>query len=274
MSALGRKEQPMAEAEKILTPTLPVLFLAHGAPVLMDDAVWVKELGDWARALPVPKSILMVSAHWEDRPTSIGAEKTVPLVYDFYGFPRQYYEVTYPAPGAPDLGQRVRELLGQKALPVTEAPTRGLDHGAYVPLLCMYPDARVPVLQISMPSLDPKELYGLGRALAPLAREGVLIVGSGFITHNMSTAFKRETPSWAKEFDVWAGEVLSKRDVDQVLDFQNRAPAARTALPTTEHFAPLIVALGAAPEEKPVSFPITGFWPAAGSFTKRSVQFG
>jgi 4,5-DOPA dioxygenase extradiol len=275
VGAFGRKEDPlMSESNAPAATELPVLFLAHGAPMLLDDAAWVKELGDWARALPKPKSILMVSAHWEDRPTSIGAETAVPLVYDFYGFPEKYYQLQYPSPGAPELASRVRSLLSEKNIPVTNASTRGLDHGAYVPLLCMYPDANVPVLQVSMPSLDPKELYAVGRALRPLAKEGVLVIGSGFLTHNMSTVFKRDTPEWAHEFDDWAKDVLARRDVDQLLDFIDKGPAARTALPTTEHFAPVIFAAGAADDGKKASFPITGFWPAAGSFTKRSVQFG
>jgi 4,5-DOPA dioxygenase extradiol len=216
----------------------------------------------------------MISAHWEDRPTSIGSETTLPLVYDFYGFPERFYQMQYPSPGAPELAARVRGMLAEKNVPFTNVPTRGLDHGAYVPLMCMYPEADVPVLQISMPSLAPNELFALGRALAPLAKEGVLIVGSGFLTHNMSTGFRRETPQWARDFDEWSKDVLARRDTDSLLDFMQKGPAARTALPTTEHFAPVIVAAGAADPGKNVTFPITGFWPAAGSFTKRSVQFG
>ncbi len=253
---------------------LPVVFLAHGAPILMDDEGWVSELGAWAAKLGRPKSILMVSAHWEDRPTTMGATTTVPLVYDFYGFPQRYYEVGYPAPGAPELAARVSELLREANIPVQEDPDRGLDHGAYVPLLCMYPEADVPVLQISMPSLRPLELHSLGRALRALPKEGVLVIGSGFLTHNMQSFTKKETPSWAREFDAWAADVLSRRDVDALLNFETRAPAVQTALPTTEHFAPVILAAGAADETAPVSFPITGFWSVGGGFTRRSVQFG
>ncbi|HXH28691.1 MAG TPA: class III extradiol ring-cleavage dioxygenase [Candidatus Polarisedimenticolia bacterium] len=253
---------------------MPVIFAAHGAPVLLDDERWMGELAAWAAALRRPRSILMVSAHWEERPTTMGATRTVPLVYDFYGFPDKYFRTKYPAPGAPELADRVRELLRSRGMPVAEAPDRGLDHGAYVPLVPMYPGAEVPVLQISMPGLDARELFGLGQALAPLRQEGVLIFGSGFLTHNMRYAFRPGTPAWAREFDGWVDDALSRFDVDALIDFETRAPAARIALPTWEHYAPVLVAAGAVADERPVvTFPITGWW-MDGAFTKRSVQFG
>jgi 4,5-DOPA dioxygenase extradiol len=253
---------------------MPAIFAAHGAPVLLDDPLWIGELAAWARAMPQPKSILMVSAHWEERPTALGATRTVPLVYDFYGFPERYYETQYPAPGAPDLAARVRDLLRQRDIASSDDPTRGLDRGAYVPLLAMYPAADVPVLQISMPRLDPGELFDLGRALAPLRDEGVLLFGSGFLTHNMGYAFRRGIPEWAREFDAWAADAVSRLDVEALQGFRERAPAAELALPTWEHYAPLLVAAGAVADQRPrTSFPITGFW-MEGAFTKRSVQFG
>jgi 4,5-DOPA dioxygenase extradiol len=254
---------------------MPVLFLAHGAPILMDDPAWVGELGALAATLPKPKAVLMLSAHWEKRPATLGATRAVPLYYDFYGFPEHYYQVTYPAPGAPALAERVKALLAARSLPVA-ASERGLDHGAYIPLLCMYPSADVPVLQLSLPSLEPQELFALGQALAPLREEGVLLIGSGFLTHNMRFAFRPATPPWAVEFDAWAADVLARRDHDALLDFMQRAPAAQVALPTTEHFVPVIVAAGAAPERgENVAFPITGFWgQGGGAFTRRSVRFG
>lgn len=252
--------------------SMPAVFAAHGAPVLLDDADWVAELHGWATALPKPQAILMVSAHWEHRPTTLGAVTSVPLVYDFYGFPERYYQTQYPAPGAPELAARVRSLLDAKQIAHTSDPTRGLDHGAYVPLVAMYPAHDIPVLQLSMPVLDPSELFALGRALAPLRQEGVLVFGSGFLTHNMAFAFRRGIPAWAREFDDWAASSLARSDIDALLDFQTRAPAARTALPTWEHYAPLLVALGTAGEGSQVSFPITGFW-MDGAFTKRSVQW-
>ncbi len=252
---------------------MPVIFAAHGAPMLLDDAAWVGELSSWAAAIPKPKGVLMISAHWEKRPTSVGATRTVPLVYDFYGFPERYYHLRYAAPGAPELAVRVRELLRAKSLPTADDPERGLDHGAYVPLVAMYPRAQVPVLQISMPGMDARALFALGRALAPLRDEGVLIFGSGFLTHNMSYASRAGTPSWALEFDAWVAEALRQFETDALIDFQTRAPAAQLALPTWEHYAPLLVAAGAAADTRPaVTFPITGWW-MGGAFTRRSVQF-
>ncbi|HUB07863.1 MAG TPA: class III extradiol ring-cleavage dioxygenase, partial [Myxococcales bacterium] len=199
---------------------------------------------------------------------------TVPLFYDFYGFPERYYQVKYPAPGAPALAARVRALLSGAGEPTRDEPTRGLDHGAYVPLVAMYPAADVPVLQISLPALDPARLLELGRRLAPLRDEGVLILGSGFLTHNLRLVeFSPDAlvPAWAREFDHWVAETLRRRDVDALLDYRARAPGVDLALPTHEHFVPVIAAQGAALAD-PASFPIEGFvW---GPFTKRSVQFG
>ncbi len=260
--------------DELAVRRMPVIFAAHGAPVLLDDRGWMAELAGWAQAMPRPASILMVSAHWEERPTTLGATRTVPLVYDFYGFPERHYETNYPAPGAPALAARVHMLLSEKGIEVTDDPERGLDHGAYVPLVAMYPGADVPVLQMSMPGLVPDKLVALGRALAPLRDEGVLIFGSGFLTHNMRYAFKPGTPAWAREFDSWVKDALSRLDIEALKDFHLRAPAAQTALPTWEHYAPVLVAAGAVADERPpVTFPITGWW-MDGAFTKRSVQFG
>ena len=250
--------------------SMPVLYLSHGAPPLADDAEWTRQLADWSAALPKPASILMVSAHWENAPLTVGATTTVPLVYDFWGFPPHYNEVTYEAPGAPELAASVGTLLG----PVHSEPDRGLDHGAYVPLKEMYPDADVPVLQMSMPSLDPSELFELGRRLAPLRDDGVLIVGSGFFTHNLSgmqASPDGAAPSWSAEFDHWGEEALAARDFDALLDFQHRSPSARLAHPRTEHFAPLFVSMGAAlGTTEPPKQVIDGYWYG---LAKRSVQF-
>jgi 4,5-DOPA dioxygenase extradiol len=251
---------------------MPTLFVAHGAPPLLDDARWVAELGQWAAAMPRPRAILMLSAHWEARPATLGATRTVPLVYDFYGFPKHYYEQQYAARGAPELAQNIRAML-KGTMAVADDPERGLDHGAYVPLVAMYPNADVPVLQMSLPS-HPRELFELGRALRPLREEGVLIVGSGFLTHNMRALdwSNGRAQQWAVEFDQWAADAVAQRDVDALLDFTNKGPGARIALPTQEHFVPLLVAAGAAHDHEAIQFPITGFW--MGSFTRRSVQFG
>ena len=253
---------------------VPAIFLAHGSPFLLDDEEWVAQLRQWAGALPRPRAVLMLSAHWEQKPITLGATRPVPLVYDFFGFPEKFYRIQYPAPPAPELARRLKELLGRTE-PVIESD-RGFDHGAYVPLIAMYPDADVPVLQVSLPNLDPATLFELGRALAPLRREGVLIVGSGFLTHNlraMDWSADPVTPAWASDFDAWAAEVLARQDVDTLLDYRRLAPGVRMALPTHEHFVPVIAAAASAVEEPgPVSVPITGY--TVGSRTNRSVPFG
>lgn len=151
---------------------MPVIYLSHGAPPLADDPLWTRQLSDWSASMPKPSSVLMVSAHWEDDPLTLSATTTVPLFYDFYGFPQHYYEVQYPAPGAPALADEVERLLTDANQSVHRDQARGLDHGAYVPLVEMYPEADVPVLQISMPTLDPRTLFDIGRRLAPLRDQG------------------------------------------------------------------------------------------------------
>lgn len=253
------------------TSKLPVLFQAHGAPPLLDDLTWMRELADWAAALARPRAIVVVSAHWEAAPLAIGAVRPVPLIYDFHGFAERFYRLAYPSPGAPDVAQRIRELMRAANRPVTDAPERGLDHGAYIPLLCMYPAADIPVLQISLPGEDPRELYALGRVLAPLRDEGVLLIGSGFLTHNLRAPPAREPPAWARDFDAWAADVLTRGDHDALIDYRAKAPGVRESLPTHEHFVPVLVSAGAAADAA-VTFPITGFW-WNGSLTRRSVQF-
>lgn len=252
---------------------MPAIYMSHGAPPLTDDPVWPAQLAEWAGELPKPNSILMISAHWEDAPLAIGATRTVPLYYDFYGFPERYYQVRYPAPGAPELAGKVRGLLRSAATPVQDAPDRGLDHGAYVPLTQMYPAADVPVLQISMPTLDPRRLMDIGRRLSPLRDEGVLIVGSGFFTHNLrEIRWDGSVPGFTTEFDEWGRQALGAGDVDALLDFEHKAPAGRLAHPRTEHFAPLFVALGAGEDELGEQRSvIDGYW---FGMAKRSVQFG
>ncbi|ALG14396.1 dioxygenase [Kibdelosporangium phytohabitans] len=256
--------------------TMPVLYLSHGAPPLADDPLWTRQLARWSAELPEPAAILVVSAHWEEAPLTIGATTTQPLVYDFWGFPDRFYEVEYAAPGAPGLAAMVRKLVQSPETPVRDEPARGLDHGAYVPLVEMYPEADVPVLQISMPTLDPAGLLELGRKLAPLRDEGVLIIGSGFFTHNLSglnmaAGTDVTPPQWSSEFDQWGREALTERDFDALLDFGNKAPAARLAHPRTEHFAPLFVALGASIDRNEhADTTIDGYWYG---LSKRSLQF-
>ena len=223
------------------------------------------ELGDWGASLPRPKSILIISAHWQTAPIALSATHQVPLVYDFYGFPQHYYEMTYDSPGAPDLAAKVRGLMPANE-PVLERETRGLDHGAWVPLKAMYPDADIPVLQMSMPDLDPQHLFDIGRRLAPLRDEGVLIVGSGFLTHGLPFIHeyflgKPGAPQWSIDFDQWATEALVRGDVDELFAFREKAPGMPYAHPTVEHFAPLFVTLGAVakPDDAP-DFTIEGYF--------------
>jgi 4,5-DOPA dioxygenase extradiol len=252
---------------------MPALYLGHGAPPLVDDPLWVSQLAQWARRLPRPSSILVVSAHWESAPLTLGATTAVPLVHDFWGFPQHYYEVVYPAPGAPELARQVRALMPNGEA-VADRPARGLDHGAYVPLTVMYPEADVPVLQLSLPTQDPERLLDLGRRLAPLRDEGVLIIGSGFMTHGLPFLQLRSpdqpAPGWSSEFDTWAAEALDGGRLDDLVDFAHRAPAVRYAHPTVEHLTPLFVALGSAerPAEPPETV-IDGYW---FGLAKRSLQ--
>jgi 4,5-DOPA dioxygenase extradiol len=251
---------------------MPALFISHGAPPLVDDPTWVGQLQELARDLPRPKAILMASAHWESAPLMLGATETVPLVYDFGGFPRHYYEVQYRAPGAPELATQIEKLMPDRER-VTRTG-RGLDHGAYVPLTVMYPDADIPVLQMSLPTLEPDRLLEIGRRLAPLREEGVLIVGSGFTTHGLPFLrdFRPEAaaPGWSRDFDAWTAETLARGAIDELADFRERAPGMPYAHPTIEHFAPMFLTLGAAadPERSPEQ-PIEGFWMG---LSKRSFQ--
>lgn len=255
------------------TTRMPVLYLSHGAPPLADDPLWPGQLSAWSAKLPKPTAVLMISAHWEDAPVTLGTTETIPLVYDFWGFPQHYYDVRYPAPGAPDLAETVRKLLHDKTTPVHQQPARGLDHGAYVPLVEMYPSADIPVLQMSLPTLDPQQLMALGRKLSPLREQGVLIVGSGFFTHNLRALTDDGSVHPAMvDFDDWGHAALDGADIDALLDFENKAPAAHLVHPRTEHFAPLFVTLGAGEDDLTNQRTIIdGFWHG---LAKRSIQLG
>ncbi len=252
----------------------PALYLGHGAPPLLEDGAWMAEFARWTEDLPRPKEILIVSAHWQTAPMALSSSHRVPLVYDFYGFPEHYYRMTYDAPGAPELAAKVKSLMPASE-PVIERESRGLDHGAWVPLKAMYPDADIPVLQVSMPDLDPRHLFEVGRRLAPLRDEGVLIVGSGFLTHGLPFVHeyflgKPGAPEWSVEFDGWAREALDRGDLDELFAFREKAPGMPWAHPTVEHFAPLFVTLGAvAKPDAPPEHRIEGF---AYGLSKRSFE--
>jgi 4,5-DOPA dioxygenase extradiol len=253
---------------------MPALYIGHGAPPLLDDPLWSGQLAAWARDLPRPKAILIVSAHWESAPVSLSATAPgTPLIYDFGGFPRKYYEMTYPTPDASALAARVRAVLPD-AMNVHQHTSRGLDHGAWVPLKIMYPAGDVPVLQMSLPTEDPYQLLELGRRLQPLRDEGVLIIGSGFLTHGLPylTEWRIDAtaPGWSVEFDAWAAEALARGDVGELAAYRSKAPGMPFAHPTVEHYTPLFITLGAASDpETPGDQLIDGFWMG---LAKRSLQ--
>jgi len=229
--------------------TMPALYIGHGAPMLLDDPLWTSQLRDVAGKIEKPKAILIVSAHWESAPISLtNPAANTPLVYDFSGFDRKFYEMTYNTPDANDLAAKVAALM-PKSESVHQS-NRGLDHGAWVPLRVMYPDADIPVLQMSMPTSDPGSLMEIGKRLQPLRVEGVLIIGSGFMTHGLpyirDWSIDAEAPTWSSDFDHWAAEALAKGDVDSLAAFKDLAPGVRFAHPTVEHFTPLFITLGAA----------------------------
>lgn len=224
------------------------LFVSHGAPTLaVEQNGTVEFLKGLGSELGRPESILCVSAHWTtDAPAVSGAERPE-TIHDFGGFPDELYRMRYPAPGAPDLAGRVRELLGEAGIASTVSPTRGLDHGAWVPLKLIYPEADVPVTQLSVqPLLGPEHHLRMGRALAPLREEGVLILATGSATHNLSRIGRGEAPpAWASEFDEWLYRKISDGALEELLDYRRLAPHAAVSHPTDEHLLPLFVALGA-----------------------------
>ncbi len=251
---------------------MPALYIGHGAPPLLDDALWSGQLAAWAKDLPRPKAILIVSAHWESAPVSLSASGA-PLVYDFGGFAQKYYEMTYATPDATALAGRIAAMMPDSE-PVHQHRSRGLDHGAWVPLKIMYPDADIPVLQMSLPTQDPYKLLKLGERLRPLRDEGVLIIGSGFLTHGLpflrDFSIDAAAPGWSTEFDAWAAEALSRGDVDELAAYKSKAPGMPYAHPTVEHYTPLFITLGAATAaDQPGDQLVDGFWMG---LSKRSLQ--
>jgi 4,5-DOPA dioxygenase extradiol len=255
-----------------MSDRMPALYLGHGAPPLLDDPIWSEQLAAWAQDLPRPTAILIVSAHWEAAPISLSASGA-PVVYDFGGFDPKYYRMTYETPDASALARRVAAVMPDTE-PVHQHTSRGLDHGAWVPLRIMYPDADIPVLQLSLPTHDPERLLELGERLKPLRDEGVLIIGSGFLTHGLrylkEFRIDAEVPGWSTDFDAWAGEALARGDVDELARYTEHAPGMPYAHPTVEHYSPLFVTLGAATEPgTPGLQVIDGFWMG---LSKRSLQ--
>ncbi len=242
---------------------LPTVFVSHGAPTLaLQPGKTGAALAQLGRALPRPRAILMVSAHWNTPSPMVSGATQPALIYDFHGFPAELYRLQYPARGAPELGQHVRQILNTANFATAIDPQRGLDHGAWVPLRLMYPDADVPVTQLSVqPSQPAAYHYRLGRALASLRTEGVLLVGSGSFTHNLLEigryAPEAPTESYVTEFTEWMATHIHAGDIDTLLRYRELAPHAQRAHPTEEHLLPLFVALGAA-EGEPESLRLAG----------------
>ena len=237
-------------------PLMPSLFLSHGAPTLLiDDSPTHNFYIDLEPHLPRPSAILIISAHWVSETVKIlGGNQPLDTIYDFYGFPQTLYEMTYPAPGIANLSTKIAAKLDAAGFKVSIDTQRGLDHGAWVPLKLMYPDADIPVAQIAVNMHQSAEYHWrLGRALADLTREGVLIIGSGTMTHNLGEIAdfhngvdNRTEADYVKAFSRWMEEKIDNDDIEALLQYRSLAPYAVRAHPTAEHILPFYVALGAA----------------------------
>jgi 4,5-DOPA dioxygenase extradiol len=228
----------------------PALFVSHGAPTvaLEEEGAYARALRDFVAATPPPRAIAIVSAHWEaGREIGVTSAARHRLIHDFSGFPAELYQIRWPAPGAPDLAARAVALLQRAGFPARLDPVRGLDHGAWAPLRLAWPDAGVPVVQIALPDAPASRLLAMGAALAPLRDEGVLLVGSGGLVHNLARVRfgdEGDPDPWAAAFDAWAAARIEAQDAEGLARWQE-APGAALAVPTPEHFAPVLVALGA-----------------------------
>lgn len=252
----------------------PLLFVSHGAPteVLDADSAYAAALRDFA-ATARPRAVVVVSAHWQTRAPAVrttGAARP-PLIYDFGGFPAEMYRLQYAAPGDPALAREIAGALGAPfAGGVDEA--RGWDHGVWVPLKLMMPAADVPVVEVSLPTADAAALLTLGQQLAFLRARGVLLVGSGGAVHNLGEIGHAATPEWARAFDAWAADAVARHDTAALGRWQADAPWAGRAMPTSEHFDPLLVVAGAARADEPVRTLFEGF--RYGSLSMRTLAIG
>jgi 4,5-DOPA dioxygenase extradiol len=257
--------------------TLPTLFLSHGSPMhAVEPGAAGRAWEALGRTLPRPRAVLMVSAHWETAVPMLTGNPKPQTIHDFGGFPKELYAISYAAPGDSALAARAVALLKSAGITAGVDGCRGLDHGAWVPLLWMYPGHDVPVIQLSVqPELGTARHVALGRALAPLAAEGVLIVGSGHTTHNlrdwMANLRRGEPMPYAQAFAGWLAERLAAHDTDALVAYRERAPEAARAHPTEEHFLPLFVAWGAAGEAPRVERIIEGY--EAGALALDSYAF-
>lgn len=226
----------------------PSVFVSHGAPTLaLEENETVEFLKRLGAELGRPAAILCVSAHWETRVPTVSAAAQPQTIHDFGGFPSELYRMRYAAPGAPALAARVAELLAEAGIASQVSPDRGLDHGAWIPLKLMYPEADVPVAQLSvLPHAGTAEHFRLGRALAPLRDEGVLILATGSATHNLARLGREGvTPAWAAQFEAWLHQKITSGSYEELMDYRRLAPDAHLAHPTDEHLLPLFVAAGA-----------------------------
>jgi len=265
------------------TNHLPTLFVPHGAPTfILEPGAAGAALAGVAQHLGKPQAVLMVSAHWDTVVPTLSVACRPETLHDFYGFPQALYSIRYPAPGAARWAMEARSLLEEAGFEVELDPKRGLDHGAWVPLKLMYPDASVPVLVMSVQSrLGAEHHYRLGRALAPLAATGVLVIGSGNLTHNLGHFGRVQggVPAYVTEFQRWVGEKLQSHDTAALLDYRAQCEVARQAHPTDEHWLPFYVALGAAGqafdaellyrgvEHQMLAMDSYAFWPADSSYS-------
>jgi len=239
-----------------MTREMPSLFVAHGSPmVAIEDSVYGRYLDQLSRDLPVPRSIVVFSAHWTEGVQTIAATPQPHTVHDFYGFPEALYQIRYPAPGDPVLAVHIRELLAHSGIEARLDPTRGFDHGVWTILSRIFPDASIPVVSMSVdPALRPEHQFQIGRALAPLRQEGVLIIGSGATVHNLRMLqWERaddQPVAWAEAFERWLESRISEGDMNALFAYREEAPYAEWAAPSwgVEHLIPLFYAMGAGPQ--------------------------
>lgn len=234
-----------------MTSLMPTLFLSHGSPMLLLEASPARDfLAGLGAMVPRPRAVVMASAHWLTEAPAVSLATQPVTVHDFYGFPEQLYRIRYPAPGAPEVAERAAILLAEAGIEPGGDPEQGLDHGAWQVMALAWPEADIPVLQLSIqPHRDPAFHARVGAALAPLRSEGVLVIGSGSATHNLGAL--RRTPGaatdgWASEFDDWLAARIEAGDEESLVDYRRQAPHAVMSHPTDEHLLPLYVALGAA----------------------------
>jgi 4,5-DOPA dioxygenase extradiol len=255
---------------------MPALFIGHGNPMnAIEETVYSAAWRDAAAAIPRPRAILCISAHWETEGTLVTAMEQSKTIHDFYGFPDALYQVQYPAPGSRELAGRVRQLVSSTAVSLDDGYSWGLDHGAWSVLRRMYPEADIPVVQLSMDRTQhPRFHYDLGRELAPLREEGVLILGSGNIVHNLRLLQwgAVEPFPWAAEFDRLAEELILAGEHDRLVAYPALGESARLSIPTNEHYLPLLYILALQQPDEPVSFFAEGL--PLGSISMRSLRIG